>query len=114
MRRLRLLVSALTLFALIAACGASGGPSSDDDTRGYTARSAQLGHCEPFSPTQRFAPDEPVCVDLMLEGYYTAGTLTARFYLEDQQVGQSTIEFSSWKALSERLSHGEAVSRVSF
>lgn len=104
------------LLLLNLACGASGsdGPVTEQN---YSARTARFGtQCDPFVPAANAtipAGSEP-CLELMLEGYYTEGTLEADLRHGEQQLARSTITFDGTRALLQRLTEGEAASRVTF
>ena len=107
-------LSALLLLSL--ACGGGGGSGAVTE-QNYAARSARFGtRCDPFVPVSNAtlpAGEEP-CLELMLEGYYTEGTLEADLRHGDQQLARSTITFDSTRAIFQRLRRGEAASRVTF
>lgn len=97
--------------------GLTGCEDPDENPAKYSAGSVRWGtQCEPFTPVagSEFAPTDAPCLELILEGFYTRGHLTARWFLQDQEVGQSRIDFSPAGALAQRMERDAAESRVTF
>ena len=89
----------------------------DENPRMYSAGSVRWGTaCDPFEPVagSRFGPTDEPCIELILEGYYTQGDLTATYHLGEQAVGGSRIEFTPSGALIQRMTRQAAESRVTF
>jgi len=102
---------------LLALLGSTGCEDPDENPAMYSAGSVRWGtRCEPFTPVAdgRFSPTDAPCLELILEGYYTRGHLTARWMLQDQEVGRSRIDFSPASALAQRMERDAAESRVTF
>lgn len=115
-RRFAATIALTTLLLFTLACGASGsdGPVTEQN---YSARTARFGtQCDPFveAPNATLPAGTAPCLELMLEGYYTEGTLEADLRHGDQQLARSTITFDGARALAQRMAHGEAASRVTF
>jgi len=107
------------LFALLlsALAGLSGCEDPDESPTKYSAGSVRWGtQCEPFTPVPqgRFSPGDTPCLELILEGYYTRGHLTSRWFLRDHELGRSRIDFSPTGALGQRMERDAAESRVTF
>lgn len=107
----RILFLFLSCF-LLAACD-----DPDESPTMYSAGSTRWGtRCEPFTPLNgpRFAPTDEPCLELILEGYYTRGDLTAVYFLQDRELTRSRIEFTPAGAVAQRMERGGAESRVTF
>ena len=105
-------VLAALLCLLATACA-----DPDESPTMYSAGSVRWGtRCDPFAavPAPRFSPSDEPCVELILEGYYTSGDLTAHYFLGEEEIGSSRIEFTPTGAFGQRMSRGVAESRVTF
>jgi hypothetical protein len=103
----------LVLFGLLAL----GCSDADENPRMYSAGAVQWGTaCEPFEPvtSPSFGPTDEPCIELILEGYYTRGDLTAVYYLDEQEIGGSSIGFTPTGAFAQRMARQAAESRVTF
>ena len=112
-RRVLSAVALSVALMLSLACGAGSGGNPN----GYAEESVTWGApCDPMQPIPEpvFRVGQHPCVRLLLAGYYTAGTLEARWMHGDEVFARTTIEFSGAKALLQRLMHGGAYSEVTF
>ena len=106
----RSLLALLSILAL-------GCADPDENPRKYSAGSVRWGTaCASFTPIagSSFAPTDEPCIELLLEGYYTRGDLTAVYYLDDRELGRSRVEFSPVGALIQSARGNGAESRVTF
>lgn len=88
-----------------------------ENPRMYSAGSVRWSSgCEPFEPAagSSFGPADEPCIELILEGYYTRGDLTAVYRLAEQEIARSRIEFTPAGALFQRMARDGAESRVTF
>ncbi|HJL16540.1 MAG TPA: hypothetical protein RMH99_12835 [Sandaracinaceae bacterium LLY-WYZ-13_1] len=116
-RRVGLAFGLLALLAPSLACG--GGSSEDEVTeQNYATQSVRWGtSCDvPFEEVSNatFQAGETPCLELMLAGYYTEGTLEAHWFLGDRRAGVGRVEFNTTQAVLQRLTEGRALSRVTF
>lgn len=119
LRRFLLTVGLLVPLALSLACGAGSDPGDDVVTeQNYATRSVRWadGCSLPLRevPDATFRAGQTPCLELMLQGYYTEGTLDAELFHGEQHLGTSRIEFNTTQAMIQRLTEGEASSRVTF
>jgi hypothetical protein len=87
--RITVCVAAMGLLIVVASCG--GGGKVDFEVAGATFAHGLTDEMQAENPGSDFAPDETVYLSLTVKGRPKSGTVTAKFYYNDELIAEAGV-----------------------